>query len=265
MPISEHGFLGKEMVALVEEVRRTHADFFSLADEVNTHCQQAMYKLAPHNRHLQEMLVTTLFMRALTNFQGAIVLAERGMMPQSRVLARTTIEGLFILCAISKKEKYATEFVYDDHKSRLAFLNKFRKFHGGKLPEDVDVKEVEALESELKEEVKVSEIRKKSTEQWAKDADMHDWYLSAYALLSQSVHSKVKDLEGYLVISQSEEVKELQWGPADAGIEKLLMTIIQSMLIALRCAARMFSGIDAQVDIYQHRLDTLIVERLSDA
>jgi hypothetical protein len=262
VPLSKHGFLGTEIATWVARIRGDHAAFFSLVDEINTHCQEAMYKLAPHSKLMQEILVATLFMRALSNFQGAIVLAERGMMSQSRVMERTAIEGLFILCAISRDEKYAKEFISDDHRERLAFLDKFRKFHGGKLPDDVDAKEVEALEAELKEEVKAGEIRKKSTEQWAKDADMHNWYLSVYAVLSQSVHSKVKDLESYLVRDQNEEVVDLQWGPTDAGIENVLMTAVQSMLIALKCTARVFGGIDAQVETYQQQLDALIVERL---
>lgn len=265
MSLSKHGFLGTEIATWIAGIRGDHAAFFSLADEINTHCQQAMYKLAPHSKHMREMLVATLFMRALSNFQGSIVLAERGMMPQSRVLARTTIEGLFMLCAISKDEKYAKEFINDDHRDRLAFLEKFRKLHGGKLPDDVDSKEVEALEGELKGEVKAGEIRKKSTEQWAKDADMHDWYLSIYAVLSQAVHSKVKDLESYLVLGPNKEVVDLQWGPTDTDIEKVLMTAVQGMLIALRCTARLFGGIDAQVDTYQQRLDALIVKQLDHA
>lgn len=263
MPVDENGFLGKEIAQWIADIRSAHAEFFALADDVNRHCQSAMYRLAPRSRNGQEILVTTLFIRVLSNYQASILLAERGMMPQSRVLARATIEALFKLCAISKSGKCADEFILDDHMNRLKFLNKYRNFHGGSLPPDVEEKELEALEQELRAEIKAGNVKKKLTEQWSKDAGLHDWYLSAYAVLSDSVHSKVKDLESYLVLDVNHEIKELRCRPDDHDIEKILMTLIQSILTALNCTTHLFGHEgEGESAAFQARLDVLVKERI---
>ncbi len=262
-PLSENGFLGRELDQWIQMIREVHAAVFSLADEVNRYCQSAMYQLSPHNKLKQEVLVSTLFIRVLCNYQASILLAERGMIPQSKVLARVTIEALFKLCAISKSEKYTDEFILDDYRSRLNYLNKFRELHGGALPPDVDKEEVESLEQELRDEISNGEVKNKTTVQWSKDADMHDWYLSVYPVLSESVHTKVKGLEEYLVLNAQQEITELRCGPEDHGIESILITLIQSMLIAVNCTHCVFEdNHDPQTTSYQERLDALIKERL---
>lgn len=261
-PLDENGFLGKEIEQWIQRIRNAHPSFFALAGEVNKYCQSAMYTFEVHNKDKQEVLVSTLYIRALNNYQAAILLAERGLMPQSRVLVRAMIEALFSLCAIAKSEKYANEFILEDQRNRLRFLNKYRQLHGG-LPPDVNREEVEALQQELQEDIKTSEIKKKSTEQWSIDAEMHDWYLTAYSVLSESVHSKVKDLERYLVLNDENEITEFRWGPDDHDIESILTTLIQGMLTALNCTVSLFEQRRAsEIADFQARLNKLVEERL---
>ncbi len=73
--------------------------------------------------------------------------------------------------------------------------------------------------------------------EWAKEAGLYDWYLSAYALLSMSVHVKVKDIEHYLVHDDAGRVSELKFGPENSQIQIVLATAIEAMLIALKGVA----------------------------
>ncbi len=172
------------------------------------------------------------------------------------------IEALFTLSAICRDEKFADEFTLEDQRTRLKFLRKFRDLHGG-LPPEVSQAEVEALEKELKDDVKDKDIKEKTTEQWATDAGMRDWYLTAYAVFSTSVHSKVKDLERYLVLSEKNEIRELPAEPDDEEIEKILMSLNQGMLISLRCVFGLFKmDRERELKAMQERLDQLTKERL---
>jgi len=261
-PLDEKGFLGKEVEQWIPRIRNAHKGLFVLADEVNEYCQKAMYKFEAHNKDKQEVLVSTLYIRTLNNYQASILLAERGMMPQSRVIVRAMVEALFSLCAIAKSEKYADDFILEDQKNRLKYLNKFRQLHGG-LPPDANKEEVELLEKQLKEEIRAGEIKEKSTEQWSKDAGMHDWYLTAYSVLSATVHSKVKDLERYLALNDKNEIVEFRWGPDDHDVEEILMTLIQGMLTALNCERSLFEQKqESEVSDFQERLNSLVKERL---
>ncbi len=177
-------------------------------------------------------------------------------------MARSMIEALFTLSAICRDEKFADEFTLEDQRTRLKFLRKFRDLHGG-LPPEVSQAEVEALEKELKDDVKDKDIKEKTTEQWATDAGMRDWYLTAYAVFSTSVHSKVKDLERYLVLSEKNEIRELPAEPDDEEIEKILMSLNQGMLISLRCVFGLFKmDRERELKAMQERLDQLTKERL---
>jgi len=237
MPIDESGFLATEIQHWIKRIRQDHSALFMLADEVNRLCQKSMFELDAHNRNVQEMLVATLYIRVLSNYQGAILLCERGMTPEARTVLRAMLEALFSLCAIAKEQKLAVDFVKEDQRRRLKFLVKYRKVYDG-LPEHVDPHEIETLEEELKKEK--NEIRERSTEEWAKEAGLHDWYLTAYAVLSDSVHSKVRDLERYLFLNEKEEVVRFRWGPDDNWIQEILVTNIEGILVGLKCTISFF-------------------------
>jgi len=232
-PIEQHGFLGESMKEWINEIRSKYSDFFELAIDMNEMCQKVMFDLDVHNRNSQEIIIASLYIRCLSTFQGLVLLAERGMMAQARILARSLMEALFTLCALSKKSQLFDVFIKEDKRNRLTYLRKYREFHGGKLPENVSQEEIEELEKELETEIKENGIQKRRTEQWADDAGMKSWYLTAYPVLSDSVHTKVRDLEEHLWIDEKGEVSELLWGPDNRGIDKIIMTGIEAMHYAL--------------------------------
>jgi hypothetical protein len=39
---------------------------------------------------------------------------------------------------------------------------------------------------------------------------MHDWYTTAYAMLSMATHSTVRELECYLLVDGTDKVKSLE-------------------------------------------------------
>jgi len=133
-PMNEHGFLGKEIEQWIPKNRHAHREFFQLVDDANRCCQTSMYKLGPHKKNRQEVLVAILYLRVLNNSQAAVLLAERGLMPQCRILGRATVEALFILCAIANNREYANDYVSEHQKNRLKYLNKYCQLHGGLPP-----------------------------------------------------------------------------------------------------------------------------------
>ncbi len=70
-PLDEKGFLGKEIEKWIPKIRNAHREFFALADEVNEYCQKAMYKFDAHNKDRQEVLVSSLYIRTLNNYQAS--------------------------------------------------------------------------------------------------------------------------------------------------------------------------------------------------
>lgn len=232
-PIEQNGFLDNDIQNWITKFRKDHADFFELATDANKLFQKVMLELDAHDQVPQEIIVASLYMRALSAYQGVILMAERGMIPEARVLTRYLLEVIFTLCAIIKNKDLTTVYINEDKKKRLKFLNKFRQFHEGNLPDGIDADEIHQLENELKIEVKKDNIKIRKTEEWAKDAKLHDWYLTAYAVLSDSVHIKISDLERHVVADENNVIKEFKWGPDDTGIQVVLMSSIDGMIVSL--------------------------------
>ncbi len=258
--LSENGFISSEVRVWIKKFRSEYSEVFNLADETNRFCQKSVFQLDAHSKHLHEILVATLYIRTLSNYQAVILLAERGMMPEARTITRAMLETVFSLCAVAKSEQLATDYVREDQKKRLKFLNKFKEFHGD-LPKDVDVDEIEELENRLKEDIKQKKIKERTTKQWAEEAGLSNWYLTAYALLSDSVHTKVRDLERYLVVNGNHEIKEFKWGPDDTGMDEILLTAIEAILIALKSTLDFFKKQkDEMIDELHDRLKQIVAE-----
>jgi hypothetical protein len=238
MPLDKHGFLGSQMETWIKECRERYPLYFLLASEVNEVCQTSMFELKANSKDVQTVLTATLYSRVVTNYQSVIVLCERGMRAEARAMLRVMLETIFNLCAVAKDQQLAKDFVLEDQVQRLKFLNKFRTLHGGHLPPDVDPREIDQLDQELKADV--VNIKPRKTEQWAREAGLHEWYLTVYSVLSGSVHSKVRDLERYVVRDGEGNITNFQWGPDDSDLKNQLATAIEGILVALGCAAALF-------------------------
>ena len=257
MSLDKHGFLGSEMESWIKDCRQRYSAYFGIATEVNEFCQASMFEFPVHNKDVQEMLTAALYMRTLSNYQSVILLCERGMAPERRAMLRVMLEAVVKLCAIAKDDPQLTkDFVLEDQSERLRLLKKFRRLYGGRLPPNVDVNEFEQLERQLEAEKRTIKVR--TTEDWAKEAGLLDWYLTAYSVLSASVHAGVKDLEHYFVIDKQGNIKEFNWGPDDRGMKDHLATAIEGILIALQCAAGFFKLTKNEaIDEFRQRVQQL--------
>jgi hypothetical protein len=59
-------------------------------------------------------------------------------------------------------------------------------------------------------------------------------------VLCDPVHTNVSDLERYLVLDESGEIKEFRWGPDTDGLSTVLTTNSECMLVALKATCDLF-------------------------
>jgi len=107
MPIHENGFLSKDMIGWIQKHRTEHRDYFLLCVDLNRFFHKMLY--APpveiDNQDRQQLLVASLSLRALSTFQAVILLSERGLTAEVKILLRSLLEVLFRACAIAKDER----------------------------------------------------------------------------------------------------------------------------------------------------------------
>ena len=259
-PMVENGFLGKEIRAVISDIRSTYSDLFNLCYDLNKLCHETLFKIDAHSEEAQELLIATLYLRIKSSFQAVVILSERGMIPQAKVVLRSILEALFTLCALSKKAELCDIYMQADQIKKLKQINKFRMLKSG-LPEKAKESEILKLQQELKDDIEKRKIKSFSAEQWAKEAELHDIYLSAYTVLCDPVHTSVKELEKYLVLDD-DEIKELKWGPDTDDLEIVLSANIEFMLVSLKATCGLFKiGEEKTINNLHDRLKVLIDNR----
>ena|SRR5271165_1311965 len=100
----EVGFLSPEMEPVVAQCRKQNALWFALAEDINRTAQATLtkYKIGPDETSAQHLFGLLLLIRTLSNFQGGLLMAERGMVVEARTLFRSCFENVFWLGALLK-------------------------------------------------------------------------------------------------------------------------------------------------------------------
>ena len=107
MSIAEQGFLSPDIARFIGMHREANKAAFDLADVLNRTAQRLMLEsqVRMEGDVLSENnLAQLLFARAVSNFQGTVLMAERGAVVEARTLARTCLETVFALVAAVKMD-----------------------------------------------------------------------------------------------------------------------------------------------------------------
>jgi hypothetical protein len=123
-------------------------------------------------------------------------------------------------------------------------LNKIKALK--EKPDNHDPLKLEELENKLKLDTK--DIKKLSTEEWAKKAGLHDIYLTAYTILSGTVHVKISDLEQYTDANDNGDIISFKHGPNDTGLDIVLSSAIEFVQLTTRFTLGFFK-IDKKAEL----------------
>jgi hypothetical protein len=204
MSIERDGFLTADIGDRIKKIRQQHAKWFDFATRINPTCQQSLRSAIPGHGAartnepllLRQRIAFPLLHRCVAGFQGVILLAERGMFHEARCVARMMLEALFSLAALRRDEHFAEEFLDLFPIAKKKLLAKAIEL--ARTPDHVRTDLLEQAREQLAEiatEIRSRGIKELRTEDIAKRAGMHLYYLTQYSLLSETVHSNVRDLE----------------------------------------------------------------------
>jgi hypothetical protein len=99
------GFLSPEMEPIIADLRKIHATWFVFAEDVNRTGQRILREFQPSGTvTVRDVVGIALLMRTLSNFQGTILMAQRGMAAEAGTLARCCFENAFFLGTLRKEE-----------------------------------------------------------------------------------------------------------------------------------------------------------------
>src|ERR1700704_180996 len=120
----ENGFLSTDLQVRMDDIRGRHSDWFSHAESLNRFAQ----RVATSQREMSSerglgddrVLALLLFYRALNNFQGTVLMSERGMIVEARTLARSCLESAICLAAIKADPEHWRVMLKDELASKRA-------------------------------------------------------------------------------------------------------------------------------------------------
>jgi hypothetical protein len=121
MGFDTEGFLGAEALHLVDEQRATYSDLFEFAQE----CSVTVMKAAAQSiqKDNKSVLLRVMFTRCIAQYQGAVILAERGLTIESMILTRSLFESNFVLGALAANKVTPEQLANSDFKNRSKLGN----------------------------------------------------------------------------------------------------------------------------------------------
>jgi hypothetical protein len=239
--IEKSGFLSEEIANWIRKHRVENHKWFSLCEEINEFSHATMLSMTIHNEDLIELISVSLFVRGMSNFQGSIIMAERGMVNESKALLRCLLECMFSIVAVEKDRNVLNQFVLEDLHQRKDYLKAYKRNQSAAVPQEGPPREeLDKLLHNIEKEIEEKNIRKMQKRELAEKAGLVAIYDSAYKLLSGTIHVNARDLEQYLELNEDGEVKRILWGPDVKEIDLLLFTAAESMLYILKSVSGIF-------------------------
>jgi transcriptional regulator with XRE-family HTH domain len=238
MSINEHGFLSPEILGYQPQIRNQYAGYFDLIHRVNTFCQETQCRLSVHNHDTQE---TSLMIQLLHNVQGSVLLLERGLASQARILLRAGLEALILLQNVCDHEEFCRAFILASERDRLK-LQRAIQANPAPVFDAVRPHITQQTIEKLATELATAEVSSQTIKELARLAGLQHLYDSMYRLFSQDVHTSARTLERYLVFDEaSGDVQTFAWGPETTDMHVELMAVVALMLACFACVAGLFS------------------------
>lgn len=238
-------------------VRERYAIWIDIYAEIESRVREVQHNRLFHVDGLQHLLVMALFSRTVSNTSAAMLVAEHGYEVQCKALLRPALESMFALAAITKDPRMAEAYAQAGERELKRRVFKSRLWSQD-LRSPLESRFGGEAFKKAEDVAKSTKAKKISTEEMAKVAGLHDWYLTAYTLYSDAVHGNIHDLEQQFVRSEDGEIEGVRSGAIVANLHGLYLCASEILLKGLEAIDDVF-----QVDTREFR--THMMERLATA
>lgn len=230
----KHGFLGQEYFQQYKEIRKKYKPFFDLSSRINDLSHSLFYAMDGKvpTGDLQKVLLSTLYVKSMTSFQGITILSSKGMHKETNIILRTFFELFFWIKAIAKNDNFYKKYVLFGELNRIKFAKDLHKYRsswhevfGGveKIQERIEI-----YEKEYERLLKDYNLSRNDIEQLqhpykvAELGNIPETYMVIYSFLSNDVHSNSLCLDDYFTVDDYKNIKTIDYGPRKFGTERSL-------------------------------------------
>jgi hypothetical protein len=257
-PLHERGYLSTDIKSWIEKHRAENQEWFDLAEDVNLFAHKTMYDFSIPKSSAKHLLVSTAYIRCLSQYQGTILLVERGMIYEAASLSRGLMETLFVVCAAANSSEFALQYIDSNEVKKLDLVNKML-LAGKSIREIVEAKITNDEIKEKRQELKSKDIRDFTIAEVAEKADLVDYHRTNYSFFSFiAAHPTPNSLDKYFEVGHNGETVSLLWGPDVEGVNRILSVAIESFIMAIERVGEVFEQTwYQQIEAFKDRFHNL--------
>ncbi|ROO36963.1 hypothetical protein BIV08_21970 [Pseudomonas sp. AF76] len=232
--IEDEGFLSEEARNCIPAIRQENEGLFELANDVNTSFMALLAfatESAKVNLQSPQSVAVRLAFRAINSLQSVVLLTERGIVADSRTLARSVLEDAFAIGAlVDDPVKFMSDYELDHQNSTHRQL----KFVASQQLSDPKVRE--KIEQKLNAAPKGKQLLAASAT--TKGRPLEKLYLYYLVLSNDSAHPSATSLEHHVFRADGGTGWHYKWSIADASVNASTLHIALSGIIAIAIALR---------------------------
>jgi hypothetical protein len=224
MAFDDDGFLSSDHVAWTAITRAQFKEWFDLVDSFNREAMKILFAIKPGQAINQQLVAASLYGRALQSFQGAVIMAERGMIAGARSLVRSCAETAFAIGSVAVDDNFVDALIEDHQSHRLrhasAILND-PESRQELTPEQVN--NLQQVITEITGRYQRPRPQGIIWEQAARKADMTALYITTYRMISgDAAHATVLALDRHVQTDDQGRIGQLTFRPESCDLLETL-------------------------------------------
>ena len=238
------GFLSPSLAGDCARIRADFSPWFDVAEDFNRHAMRVLPSLQPGVDSNDGLVVALLFGRALTTFQGVLILAERGMLGDARTLVRAASEAAIVLAAVVADPTVCEQLI-DDH---FRHLKKMRNawLEDGQAVAVMSKEQVDAVRAALadaeRDRPSVKGGNPMSLEPLSKIGGTLALYNAVYRSMSgDAAHVTADSLNRHALADADGRVRGLKLGPTVDGLADTLFGSMWTLAAVLEATGVFFT------------------------
>ncbi|WP_442783676.1 DUF5677 domain-containing protein [Collimonas fungivorans] len=243
MTFLKDGFLSNDLNDCIDQTRGKFKDWFALVDALNKEIVRSLMNLKSIEGNVQQFAADLLFRRSIQSFQGAILLAERGMISESRTLVRNCVETAITLAAVAKDGTFVSKQLVDAHqKHYLTFANvMIENPDAMKAMAPVTSESLRQVKRSVEEHYPNGKPKDTPLAEIAASVGLSDFYDSIYRAISgDAAHPTINALMRHTLQDSAGEILRLRFEPVTEDLDNTLAIAITSLLLTLKSMYNIF-------------------------
>jgi hypothetical protein len=198
--------------------------------------------IKPSQSENQQLVASLLYRRALQSFQGAVLMAERGMIADALTLVRSCAETAIAIGSVAGDEKFVDVLVEAHDEAILTYSNvllndpESRQFFTSE-----QINNLKQTVAEIRSKYSGSGPRRIKWTQAAINAKMTALYDTIYRMTSgDASHTTVDALDRHVEPDEHGKIGKLTFRPKTRQLEQTLSFATNALLHAMEAITRVF-------------------------